>query len=259
VSGRGEPPAGYVRVAAPGAALVAQAAAAAGVVNALSSCGTLYDYARTHPERRTMHGRAPVYAAPLPTGGGRVVVRHSRHGGLLAPLTGDRFVRPSRAGVELAAALRLAAAGVRTPELVAYALYPAGPLLCRADVATREVPDARDLGEWLADVALAHATAEWTPPVVELLAALGRAGARHPDLNVKNVLLAPSGPGRRAAYVLDVDRVVFDAPGDPRVTAANVARLLRSARKRRAQGLARVSEGALGELAAAASRAAEAA
>jgi hypothetical protein len=72
------------------------------------------------------------------------------------------------------------------------------------------------------------------------------------------VLLAPSAPGRRAAYVLDVDRVVFDAPGDPRVAAANLARLLRSARKRRAHGLARVTEGALGELAAA-TRAAEAA
>jgi class 3 adenylate cyclase len=38
-------------------------------------------------------GRGRAYAVPLPDGETRVVVRHSRHGGLLAPVTGDRFFR----------------------------------------------------------------------------------------------------------------------------------------------------------------------
>jgi hypothetical protein len=193
VSGGGAaPPPGYVRGRRGVAELVARADVAAAIETALATSGTLYDYAARHPAARAFQGRAPAYAAPLPGGGLPVVVRHSWHGGLLAPLTGDRFLRPTRAGAELAAAVRLAESGVPTPELVAYVLYPAGPLLGRADVATREVPAARDLGDVLA---ARGAPAGWLPALLALLDGLARAGARHPDLNVKNVLLAgpPNG------------------------------------------------------------------
>lgn len=240
------PPDGYVRRRARSAEVVARADAADAVGRALADAGTLYDYAAAHPGRRTMQGRAPVYAAPLPGGLG-VVVRHSRHGGLLAPLTGDRFLAPSRAPAELATALRLARAGVPTPSVVAYARYPAGALLWRADVATEEIVGASDLGAVLADEERARASDDWLPAVVRLLERLRRVGARHPDLNVKNVLLAPGEHGA-TAYVLDVDRVSFTTPDDGRAAAANAARLLRSARKRSAQGLARVPGEALAAL-----------
>jgi 3-deoxy-D-manno-octulosonic acid kinase len=246
-------PAGYLRRRLGPAELVARADAAAAVAAAVATAGTLYEYAARHPGRRTMAGRAPVYAAPLPDGR-RVVVRHSRHGGLLAPLTGDLFVRPGRAPAELAASTRLGAAGVPTPEIVAYLLYPAGALLCRIDVASAEIADADDLGAVLADPARARDTAAWLPAVATLLAALARAGAHHADLNVKNVLLARSA-ARPTGYVLDVDRVRFGEPGDPRIEGANAARLLRSARKRRAAGLAEVTDEALAELSAATRRA----
>ena len=64
-----------------------------------------------------------------------------------------------------------------------------------------------------------------------LVRAMNAAGVRHHDLNVKNVLLAPSDGGL-IAHVLDVDRVEFGARGrraPPRGERA--ARLLRSARK----------------------------
>ena len=242
------PPAGYVRRRARSAELVARADAADAVGRALIAAGTLYDYAAEHPERRTMQGRAPVYAVPLP-GGLRVVVRHSQHGGLLAPLTGDRFLGSSRAPSELATALRLARAGVPTPEVVAYARYDAGALFSRADVATREIAGAEDLGGVLADEARADDTDAWLPAVTRLLERMRRVGARHPDLNVKNVLLAPGAEGT-TAYVLDVDRVSFTTPDDGRAAAANAARLLRSARKRSAQGLAHLAAAALAALAA---------
>ena len=60
------------------------------------------------------------------------------------------------------------------------------------------------------------------------------AGVRHHDLNVKNVLLAPT-TGGLVAHLLDVDRVEFGRAGDARLHAANVQRLLRSARKWRDQ------------------------
>ena len=55
---------------------------------------------------------------------------------------------------------------------------------------------------------------------------MSRAGAVHPDLNMRNVLVDGTN-----AYVLDVDRVYFLPPNDPRVAERNRARLLRSARK----------------------------
>jgi 3-deoxy-D-manno-octulosonic acid kinase len=239
------PPAGYVRRRVAGAEVTARAESADAVASALDG-RTLYLWAAAHPARRALAGRAPVYAVPLPNGE-RVVVRHSRHGGLLARVTGDRFLYPTRAPAELAAALRLAAAGVPTPEVVGFVRYGAGPLLCRADVATREIADAEDLGAVLAEPARARDASAWLPAVLRLLALMQRAGARHPDLNVKNVLLA-RGPAGPVAHVLDVDRVSFGAPGDARLAAANARRLVRSARKRRAQGLGAVTDESLAAL-----------
>ncbi len=241
-------PEGYTCRRTPHAHVVALADAAACVAEALRVRYTLYDYAASRLGARAMYGRAPVYAVALPYSGPRVVVRHSRHGGLLAPITGDLFAYPTRAPAELATSLRLAAAGVATPSVVAYAIYPAGPLLARVDVATREIEDARDLGDVLADAEAAGDADAWLPQVAALLGALARAGAHHPDLNVKNVLLAAGASGEPAAYVLDVDRVQFGTPGNSRLARANVKRLLRSARKRRAQGLAHVAEPTLAAL-----------
>jgi hypothetical protein len=135
---------------------------------------------------------------------------------------------------------------VRTPEFVAYALYPVAPLLYRSDVATREVP-GRDLGETLRDepdsrAAMLEATAE-------LLRALTGAGVRHPDLNVKNVLLAPAANGAFEAWALDVDRVRMRPPGDPRGAAAHDARLARSARKWRDRHGVQITDADLARLA----------
>ncbi|HEU4564835.1 MAG TPA: lipopolysaccharide kinase InaA family protein [Gemmatimonadaceae bacterium] len=179
---------------------------------------------------------------PLPEGETRVVVRRSRHGGLLAPLTGERFLAPTRAPRELDVALRLARCGIPTPEVVAYAVYPAGALLRRADVATREVARARDVGTLLLDGLDAESKREVLAAVADLLARLTDVGARHPDLNVKNVLLARDENDRLEAWLLDVDRVWFDEPGSQRVTDANLRRLVRSARKWRRLHAAPIEE-----------------
>ena len=223
-------PDGYVRLDVGRAEVVARDALADAVREALHD-GTLYDYAARHPRARQFTGRGIAYAVPLPDLATNVVVRRSRHGGLFAPVTGDRFLAPTRAPRELRNAVRLAEHGVRTPEIVAYATYPAGPLLRRSDVATREVMRGRDLAVALLNPPADGAKRALLGAVAELVAALGRCGARHPDLNLKNVLLAPSDTGRIAAWVLDVDRVVFGRPGDAAVTRANVALLTSSARK----------------------------
>lgn len=218
------PPGGYVALRHGSGQAVVRSDAAAGVHRALAA-GTLHGFAAAHPDRRALQGRMAAYAIPLDDGP-RVVVRHNTHGGLLAPLTGDRFLAPTRAPLELATALRLQAAGVATPPVVAIVRYHAGGPFERADVATEEIADAVDLAAVMLHQPAMHAAA--AEATAGLLGSLAAAGAHHADLNIKNVLLEPHGTAFRA-LVLDVDRVRFPG-GDPaRVAARNWARFERSA------------------------------
>ena len=225
-------PPGYERVSRPGADAVVRSTVVDTVNDALSS-GSLYDYAAHHPQARPLRGRGVSYAVPLPDGATRVVVRRSRHGGLLAPLTREIFIAPTRAPHELEVSLRLSREGIPTPEVVAYSTYRVAPLLRRADVVTREIPDARDLAAALSQNPDPALVKEAVRLVARLLARMSIAGARHPDLNVRNVLIAPDENGNRDAWLLDVDRVWFDTPRHPRVREANLSRFARSARKLR--------------------------
>jgi hypothetical protein len=223
-------PPGYESFLVGRARVVAQQALA-GEVRSVMSGGSLHEWAGRQPHARPMRGRATAWATALPSGV-EVVVRHSRHGGLLAPLTGDLFLAPTRAPAELAAALRLATAGVPTPDVLAYAVYPAFGPFVRADVATRLLRGTALPEAWRA-ATTDDARAALVDAVARMLDALRRAGARHPDLNVRNVLVLDAAGGGPAAAVLDVDRVAFGEPGDTDAARRNVDRLLRSMRKER--------------------------
>lgn len=206
-----------------GARVVALRGHVAAIRSAMAEL-SLHEWAGRQPSAQPMRGRAIAYGTML-ADNTPIVVRHSRHGGLLVPLTRDLFVRPTRAPLELEIALRLAAAGVRTPRVVAYAVYPTFPPFARADVATERLyglpfPEAWERAERDAERdAMIEA-------VIDLLQSLKRAGALHPDLNARNILILDGGP--RVAAVLDVDRIVFPAAGTGAAAAANATRLLRS-------------------------------
>jgi len=222
-------PAGCVRVAA-GRRTAVALEAHADDARAMLARGSLYEAASRDRDARPLEGRGIAYAIALPVSGTRAVVRHNRHGGLLAPVTRDLFLPPTRAPHELRTALRLAELGVPTPPVLIYAIEPAGVAFRRADVVTREIGDARDLSAYMSPgVASAEREAAWDA-TRDLLATMHAVGIRHHDLNVKNVLLAPAGR-RLVAYLLDVDRVELGRAGDVRLYAANVERLRRSARK----------------------------
>jgi len=196
---------------------------------------TLYDWAAEQPQPRAMRGRAPVYVATLPACGIPVVVRHGWHGGVLAPLTADRFRRPTRAPVEMARSAALRAAGIPTTEVLGFARYPASFGLCQVDVVTRYVPDAADLGMVLAGLSPFVDCETALACTHRLLIHLAGRGVIHPDLNVKNILLRPTTDGIEA-LIIDVDVVRWDASRSPDETMrANVARLTRSVRKWRTQ------------------------
>ena len=237
-------PDGYVAFLCGGARAVARADVVDAVQNALGSM-TLHEHACRRADR-VLHGRAPTFAFAL-RDDVRVVVRHNTHGGALARFTGDRFLAPTRAPLELATSLRLIAAGVPTPAVVAIVRYPAGGPFERADVATAEVPSAMDLAHVLVHEPTLHEQA--ARATAELLRALAAAGARHADLNIKNVLLQPVGDSLRA-WVLDVDRVTFHTAGSTEVRLRNWARFTRSARKWRDRFGAPISEAWLQSIAA---------
>lgn len=243
-------PEGYASFTSRGATVVGREELLPALREAMAD-GTLYDFASRHPRARTMAGRGTVFAVPLPIGGDPVVVRRSRRGGLLAPATGDRFFMSTRAAAELRIALRLASEGIATPEVVAYAEYPAGPFLRRSDVATREILRGRDLATVLLN-ASDDTKRSMLAAAAALLADLARIGARHPDLNLKNVLLAPASSDAPRAFVLDVDRITFGSPGSESIARANLARLARSARKWRELYGARIDDADLDQLAVAA-------
>jgi len=238
-------PAGFERLLLGHAVAIARSDVAVGIrsslVNADGSHRTLHEYAARHPGARLLQGRGAAYAVPLPQGTFRVVIRHNRHGGRLARFTGDRFLSPTRAPYELEISLALARIGVPTPEVVAYALYPPGGLLQRSDVCSREISGGRDLAQILTGASEAERAAAMAATAV-LVGSLARAGARHHDLNAKNVLLAAD-----RAYVLDVDRMTLGRPAEAALDG-NLSRLARSLRKWRDEFGARVTDRDISEL-----------
>lgn len=238
-------PSGFERLLLGHAVAVARSDVAAGIRRALVGAdgtrSTLHEFAARQPNARTMQGRGAAFAVALPQGGMRVVVRHNRHGGLFGSLTGDRFLAPTRAPHELATSIALAKLGIATPEIVAYVLFPPGGLFQRSDVCSREIPASRDLAHIITRDGGPDRFAAFQATAA-LVASLARAGARHHDLNAKNVLLT-----LEKAYVLDVDRMTLG--GDPHsVLEDNLARLGRSLRKWRDRFGAHVSEGDIAEL-----------
>jgi hypothetical protein len=222
-------PSGYRKIRLAGVDGVAWAPLTESLVAALAY-GTVYDYAAHRKDHREFQGRGPAYAISI--NDTKVVVRRVRHGGLLAPITRDIFVGSTRAPHELAVSAELRESGVATPQVLAYLRYHVAPGLRRVDVVTQEISDAEDLLTTLRYMTPEQdATPVWEAVGV-LIDGLGRLGAVHEDLNVRNVLIARSKQGRLVAHALDVDRVRWHGPGAPDVVLANWRRLSRSAKKR---------------------------
>lgn len=231
------PPRGYVAVRARHGSAVVKVSESRGVAEILER-GSLYAHAAAHAESTRYQGRLSAFGIPLPHSATRVVVRHATHGGMLARMTGDRFIGAGRAPYELDVAHALRGHNIPTPELVGYALYPAGRFFNRIDVVTSEVSDARDLAS-----VLSQSPSDPRPALeaaARLIAALAIAGAHHADLNLRNVLIVQR-PGAVTAWVLDVDRVTLGVSRDDALKR-NLARFQRSARKWVAGGALAVSE-----------------
>lgn len=228
---------GYARISAPAARGIVLESCKAALEGILEK-ESVYEFASRQEGARSFEGRAPVYAFELRDECGAVVVRRSMRGGALSRFNSDLFFPPTRGLRELITSLRLREAGVSTPEVIAYVVYPAGFVLRRTDVVTRELTGGADLASLLSDGNRGERRDTVLEEAAALLAALSRAGAHHPDLNLKNILVTGIAGGEQnasRAHILDVDRIRFHVPGDPIVLQANIERLERSIRKWRAE------------------------
>ena len=228
---------GYARISGPGARGVVLESCKRALERILEK-ESVYEFASRQERARKLEGRAPVYAVELPDDCGRAVVRRSMRGGALARFNTDLFLPPTRGLRELITSLQLRTAGVPTPEIIAYVVYRAGVILRRTDVVTRELTGGVDLASLLAAGDRGERRDAILEDAAALVAALSRAGAHHPDLNLRNIVitdLTASEMNASRAHILDVDRIRFHIPGDPIVLQANIDRLERSIRKWRAQ------------------------
>ncbi|MCA9773242.1 MAG: phosphotransferase [Myxococcales bacterium] len=160
----------------------------------------------------------------------RLLVRHYRRGGVLAPLLGDRYLGGGtpRPVAELLATEFARAHDVAVPTIAGALVRPAGPFAYRGDLFVVEEPGSVDLLGFLRrepDPARRRAVLRRTGAEIRRM---HDAGLDHRDLNVKNVLVRRDG----AIMILDFDRArVFDRLSDP-ARARALTRLLRSAIKR---------------------------
>lgn len=190
----------------------------------VSKSGTLYASAAATPGAQPVAGRGTAYA--IRTQDGAWLVRHYRRGGALAGLLGDRYPRfaTGRAWRELNVSAAARSAGIPTPEVVAAVTYTAGAF-ARFDIAVTWIDDALDLAAVLFSETGRAIDIE-TTKAAALIKTLCARGLQHADLNLKNILLAPSG-----AYVVDLDRCRMISTRLERNAAAMRQRFVRSLEK----------------------------
>jgi 3-deoxy-D-manno-octulosonic acid kinase len=218
--------AGYVVERERGAVIVALPYVMAEVVSMVREHGTLYDAAAARPDAETFTGRGAAYRMTLADTD--AIVRHYRRGGAVAHVLHDEYLRAGepRPLRELHASIATRARGIDTPEVLAAIAYLSGPLY-RADLATRFVPDSRDLADVLFGVEGGDREAAWHAAGA-LLRASFAAGVEHADLNLRNILIVQENTATRA-LLIDLDRAaVRDGPVRPAVRSAMLARLHRS-------------------------------
>jgi 3-deoxy-D-manno-octulosonic acid kinase len=183
--------------------------------------------------------------------GRAVILRRYRHGGWLAPLTGERFLGNGRFRREFDLGRWAWAAGVPTPRPVAVGWRAAG-LTHRGCLATLEVVGARDVLALLSEPLSPNARLAAARAAARAVRALHDAAIVHADLHLKNILVeeGPGGAEGRGTvvevagtgppgWIVDLDLARReDAPLSLRARIANLARLARSAEKHRRAGQA---------------------
>jgi tRNA A-37 threonylcarbamoyl transferase component Bud32 len=166
--------------------------------------------------------------AVLSIGGRRAIGKRALHGGLFGPVLRGLFLGHSRIESVVGASLRLRAAGVPTPEVIAAGWRPMAGPFCSLALLTEAIPGAASLHECLLDPATTPARRHTLLRAAgETVARMHAAGFLHADLNLAN-LVVESGAGGPRIHVVDLDGGRFVRGMTDRAALGNLRRLLRS-------------------------------
>lgn len=187
----------------------------------------VFEEIQRQPGVRFFQGRRPVVVGRI--GGVPAVVKRLHHGGLLAPLTGDRFLTPKRALINLSAVDALNARGLTTPDVL-FAAWRRRGAVVRMELGFELVEGGEDAAAVVFG-GRTHSVIDVEGVIEEVgrtVAALHRAGVYHRDLNLRNFLVTP--PGK--VMILDVDKArVGTRPPGLLARHRNLRRLEGSMRK----------------------------
>lgn len=173
-------------------------------------------------------GRGPVARFTLE--GIPAVGKRALHGGLVGPLLGGLYLGRRRALDQLRASVRLAQAGVPTPEILAVGSRRVAGFLRAQAIVAREIAGARNLHELAGERLTASRRREILDRTAVVLRDMHDAGFEHADLNLANLVWGKGGAGE-TLFVVDLERGRFrdSLPAGGRIRA--LARLVRSCEK----------------------------
>jgi hypothetical protein len=221
-------PPGFSRRALDGASLVLRDDVAEGLVAA----GAAAPESLRPRASASYEGRGRPFGVDVP-GAGRVFVRQYQHGGALRRITGELYRGDGRFLAELGALVDAAKAGVGVAEALGVVSAPGGLGLRRGWLFAREVPGAVDVLTFLRSRPTPARRRAVLETAGRAIRALFDAGFEHPDLHMKNLLVAPDG----SVLVLDFDRVRRRAELPRERREAALFRFDRYAAKQAAAGL----------------------
>lgn len=171
------------------------------------------------------HGRGAM--AEMVIGGRHAIGKRALHGGLLGPALGGVYVGHGRIEATARAAVRLRAAGVPTPDVIAAGWRRVAGPLCALALFTEAIPGSSVHEQLLANPRQAARRRVILRAAGETVRRMHDAGFLHADLNLAN-LLVEAGAGGTRVHIVDLDRGRFMVGLGPREALGNLRRLIRS-------------------------------
>lgn len=165
------------------------------------------------------------------TGVSTLLVRPARHGGLLAPISGARFLSSRRIRNELLVHAALHARGAPVAEPV-FALWRRRGAHVEAAFATRYIEGAQDGIAFLSTPAAHPLSPRIAAECAQAIRRFHDAGGQHADLHLKNLLVEEHAAGALRFWLIDLDRARVSSEVTPRRRIRELMRLARSLRKR---------------------------
>ncbi len=185
----------------------------------------IYDFLKEQPDTRLLRGRKPVALGRV--GAYELVVKRMYHGGLLAGLTRDRFISPSRFHRIPRVTRHLHDNHVPTPP-IAFVAWERRGLFYSAEIGIVYIPNATDCSDYLfpPGAAVPDDMETCIQKVAECVRSLHATRVFHPDLNLMNFLYE-----KPDIWLLDMDKARLTSGLTPAQKTKNLQRLIRSIRK----------------------------